>query len=150
MLDGERSAKIDASVSAVYAVVADLPGYVHWHPFFASVDVLDTDDEGRASKATCTHPTPVATLKTEMRFSYDPENGIEAERTGGDLKAMLGTFHLQSADGSTIVTHRIVVDPGMRLGLLLRGPVEDKVRESVLNGALTGLAERVGASAGAS
>ena len=49
MLDGERSAKLDAPVSAVYAVVADLPGYVDWHPFFATVDVTGTDAEGRPS-----------------------------------------------------------------------------------------------------
>ena len=41
------------------------------------------------------------------------------------------------------MTHDLRVDPGLRLGLLLRGPVEERVRTRVLDGALEGLAEFV-------
>ena len=44
------------------------------------------------------------------------------------------------------MTHRLLIDPGMRLGLLLRGPVEDRVRNSVLNGAESGLAKALAAT----
>jgi hypothetical protein len=56
---------------------------------------------------------------------------------------MSGLFELREEGSATVVTHRLLVDPGFRLGLLLRGPVEEKVRNSVLNGALTGLERAV-------
>jgi ribosome-associated toxin RatA of RatAB toxin-antitoxin module len=144
MIDGEKREEIPAALEVVYAVVADIEGYVDWHPFFASVAVTGHDDEGRPASAACTHGTPVGTLRTEMRFRYDPHTEVEALREGGDFKRMSGTFTLdEQGSDVTLVTHRLQVDPGMRLGLLLRGPVEEKVRNSVLNGAFAGLRDAV-------
>ncbi len=143
MMEGEKRATIDAPLEVVYAVVADIEGYADWHPFFATVAVTDRDPDGRAAAAECTHPTPVATLSTQMTFDYDPRTAVEARRAGGDFKAMTGGFALEDQGMVTLVTHRLLVDPGMRLGLLLRGPVAEKVRTSVLNGAMRGLAEAV-------
>ena len=146
MLEAERTWTVDASVDAVYAVIADVERYPDWHPFFATVDVLERDDEKRAVRATCTHPTPVATLTTEIIFTYDPLAEVEARRAEGDLKDMQGLFTVKAQDALSVVTHRLLVDPGMRLGMLLRGPVEDRVRNSVLNGAESGLAKALAAA----
>ena len=67
--------------------------------------------------------------------------GGGAGRKAGDLKDMQGLFTVKAHDALSVVTHRLLVDPGMRLGMLLRGPVEDRVRNSVLNGAERGLAK---------
>ena len=53
---------------------------------------------------------------------------------------------MEERDGVSVVTHDLRVDPGFRLGLLLRGPVEERVRTRVLDGALDGLAEYVAAA----
>ena len=141
MLVAERTWTVEAPAAAVYAIIADVERYPDWHPFFASVDVLQRDHEQRAVRATCTHPTPVATLTTEITFTYDPPAEVEARRAEGDLKDMRGLFSVKAQDALSVVTHRLLVDPGMRLGMLLRGPVEDRVRNSVLNGAESGLAK---------
>jgi carbon monoxide dehydrogenase subunit G len=143
VIRGERSTTIDATSDLVWSVVADLEGYPGWHPFFATVDVTSRDGEGRPAAARCTHGTPVGTLKTELEMRYVHPREAEARRTGGDFSAMSGLFELREEGGATVVTHRLLVDPGFRLGLLLRGPVEEKVRNSVLNGALTGLERAV-------
>ena len=141
MLVAERTWTVEAPAAAVYAIIADVERYPDWHPFFASVDVLQRDHEQRAVRATCTHPTPVATLTTEITFTYDPQAEVEARRAEGDLKDIQGLFTVKAQDALSIVTHRLLVDPGMRRGMLLRGPVEDRVRNSVLNGAESGLAK---------
>jgi ribosome-associated toxin RatA of RatAB toxin-antitoxin module len=146
MLEAERTWTVKATVEAVYAVIADVERYPDWHPFFATVDVLERDDEKRAVRATCTHPTPVATLTTEITFTYDPLAEVEARRAEGDLKDIRGLFTVKAQDALSVVTHRLLVDPGMRLGMLLRGPVEDRVRNSVLNGAESGLAKALAAA----
>ena len=147
MLKGERTWTVEASVEEVYAVIADVERYPDWHPFFATVDVEDRDGEERVATARCTHPTPVATLTTEITFSYDPGAEVRARRDSGDMKDLDGRFLVDVKDQVTVVTHRLLVDPGMKLGLLLRGPVEEKVRNSVLNGALTGLQQAAAARA---
>ncbi len=140
MIEGEKSQSIEAPAERLWAIIADVEAYPQWHPFFASVDVTGHDGDGRAIRARCMHKTPAGDLHTEIAFAYDPEAEVEASRAGGDLKDMRGTFSLTSAGGATVVTHRLVVDPGFKLGLLLRGPVADRVRDSVLNGALKGIA----------
>ena len=145
MLKGERTWTVEASAEEVYAVIADVERYPDWHPFFASVDVEDRDGEDRVATARCTHPTPVATLTTEITFSYDPGAEVRAQRDSGDMKNLDGRFLVDVKDKVTVVTHKLLVDPGMKLGLLLRGPVEEKVRNSVLNGAESGLAKALAA-----
>ncbi len=144
MLKGERTWTVAASVEAVYAVIADVERYPDWHPFFATVDVERRDRDDRVVSARCTHPTPVATLTTEVTFTYDPGAEVRARRDAGDMKDLDGRFSLEGQGRFTAVTHRLLVDPGMKLGLLLRGPVEERVRNSVLNGAETGLAKALG------
>ena len=140
MIEGEKTETIAAKHDRIWAIVADVEAYPQWHPFFAAVDVTGRDGDGRATRARCTHRTPVGNLHTEIAFAYDPESEVEAARAGGDLKDMRGTFRLTAKGDATVVTHRHVVDPGFKLGLLLRGHVADRVRESVLNGALKGIA----------
>jgi carbon monoxide dehydrogenase subunit G len=69
---------------------------------------------------------------------------------GGDVKALTGAFDLADAGaGRTRVTFHLDVDPGMRLGMLLRGAVADRLRDRVLGGMLDGLrtrAERPGSA----
>lgn len=141
MLKGERTWTVAASIAEVYAVIADVERYPDWHPFFATVDVEDRDHEDRVDTARCTHPTPVATLTTEITFTYEEGTEVRARRDSGDMKDLDGRFIVETKDKLTVVTHKLLVDPGMKLGLLLRGPVEEKVRNSVLNGAESGLAK---------
>ena len=139
MIRGESSITIAAPTDAVWAVLSDFEGYTGWHPFFASVAAHERDAGGRVTAARCTHGTPVGPLTTELEVRYDDMSEVEARRVGGDMNAMSGVFALVTGDGGVRVTHTLLVDPGFRLGLLLRGPVEERVRRSVLNGALSGL-----------
>ncbi|CAB4931444.1 unannotated protein [freshwater metagenome] len=140
MLAGEKTVVIDAQTADVWATIADVAAYPQWHPFFTAVEVTQRDASDCPMRARCEHPTPVGVLRTEMGFTYDGTTSLRATRHAGDLKAMVGAFALEPADQGTAVTHRIEIEPGMRLGMLLRGPVEDRVRASILDGALDGLA----------
>ena len=109
MLEAERTWTVDASVDAVYAVIADVERYPDWHPFFATVDVLERDHEKRAVRATCTHPTPVATLTTEITFTYDPQAEVEARGVtfAGDTFDT-GVCHMAffaDPDGNALMLH---------------------------------------------
>jgi ribosome-associated toxin RatA of RatAB toxin-antitoxin module len=147
MLSGERSLAIDAAPGAVLAVVADVEAYPHWHPFFESVRATRRDHSDRVVSAACRHNASVTTLSTTLEFTYR-DDAVAARRTDGDMRELEGVFEIREQDGIALVTHRLHVDPGLKLGLLLRGPVEDRVRERVIGGALEGLSERVSAARG--
>jgi len=146
VLEGEKTQTVAAPPHAVWEIVSDLEGYPDWHPFFSDVDVLERGDDGRVARAACKHGTPIGTLKTEVEVRYDDEDSVTAKSTKGDIKQFVGAFDLARDGDGTSVTFRLVVDPGTRLGLVLRGPVEDRVRQSVLNGAFTGLEKRLAES----
>ena len=145
MLNADRTETITATPEAVWAVVADVEGYTDWHPFFTEVDVRERDDGGRVLVAACSHATSVVTLHTELRFSYEDGVGVRAAGKGRDLKSMTGAFELAPDGGGVALRHALNVDPGLKIGLLLRGPVEDRVRRGVLDGAFRGIRGRVGA-----
>lgn len=145
MLNADRTETIAATPEAVWAVVADIEGYAEWHPFFAEVTVRERDDDGLVLVAACSHVTSVVTLRTELRFTYEHGVGVRAAGKGRDLKSMVGGFELAPDADGVALRHTLNVDPGMKIGLLLRGPVEERVRRGVLDGAFRGMRGRVGA-----
>lgn len=147
MLTGQRSLAIDAPLATVLAVLTDVLSYPQWHPFFERVRATGHDARGRVVTADCRHNAGVATLNTTLTFSHG-EDVVAARRTGGDLRELEGVFEVVEQDGMALVTHRLRVDPGLKLGLVLRGPVEERVRERVLTGALNGLSEKASAARG--
>jgi hypothetical protein len=55
----------------------------------------------------------------------------------------MGAFDLAAAGpGRTLASFRLDVDPGRKLGLLLRGALADRLRDHVLGGMLDGLRRR--------
>ena len=142
MLSGHRSRAIDAPMATVLAVLADVGNYPDWHPFFERVEPTRRDAEGRVIGADCRHNASVTTLRTSLEFVH-AERSVTARRVSGDLRDLEGVFEVSEQGDATIVTHRLRVDPGVKLGLLLRGPVEERVRGRVIDGALDGLAASV-------
>ena len=147
MLRAERTEVLEASPEQLWAIIGGVADYPEWNSFFSSVDVRENDEQGRVALAACRHDASVMVLKTELRFEYVDGISVTASGKGNDLRSMIGSFALEAASGATAVTHVLHVEPGLKLGLLLRGPVEDRVRQSLLNRAFAGLRERVAASA---
>lgn len=145
MLNAERTESIAATLEELWAVVADVEGYPDWHPFFTEVSVRERDDDGRVLVADCRHDASVIVLRTELHFRYKDGATVHAEGTGRDLKSMAGSFELAPGDGDVAVTHELQVNPGLKLGLMLRGPIEERVRRSVLDGAFRGMRGKVDA-----
>ncbi len=139
MLKADRTETIAATPEQVWALIADVEGYGDWHPFFGDGDVHDRDDAGRVTRAAFSHHTSVVTLHTDLRFVYEDGVSVRATGTGKDLKSMAGGFELRPDGDGVALRHTITVDPGMKIGLLLRGPVEGRVRDGVLNGAFRGV-----------
>ena len=142
-LGGERTVEIDAPLAEVYAIAADIPGAPEWQGSMKEVDVLESDAEGRATLVETTNDAKVKSVRTKLRFSYPSDTRIEWVQEKGDLKSLTGSWTFEDLGGDrTRATYSLNGDPGRMLGMLLRGPVEDQVRNFLLGGAAEGLKKK--------
>jgi uncharacterized membrane protein len=136
--------EIEAPRERVFAVAADVPNSPDWQPSLQSVTTLETDAEGRATLVDTEADAKVRTTKQRLRFSYDEPAGMSWEQEKGDVKSLHGSWTFtELAPDRTEAVYELRADPGRVLGMLLRGPVEGKVKEFLTKGAAEGLKRAV-------
>lgn len=102
--------------------------------------MIERDAERRPVVVETESDTKVKTIRARLRFSYEPGERIRWVQEQGDAKSLEGSWRFEDLGGGrTRATYTLVVDPGRILGLLLRGPAEAKVRDSLVGGAAEGL-----------
>jgi uncharacterized membrane protein len=140
---GERTVEIEAPIERVFAIAADVEQAPEWQPSLTDVEVLTRDGDGRAKSVDTQSDASVRTIRSRMTFAYDPPTAITWEQERGDVKAVRGWWRLEDlGEGRTRATYGLEVDPGRMLGMLLRGPVEGKVRDHLVGGTAEGLKAR--------
>jgi uncharacterized membrane protein len=145
-LGGEASAEIDAPIEEVWEVIVDLESAPDWQHGFEDVEVIERDGDGRAIVAHTESDAKVKTVKNRLRFTYEEPTLMEWTQEKGDLKSLVGAWELEDlGDGRTRATYRLEGDPGRVLGMMIRGPVEHRLREILVGGRPGELAERIGA-----
>jgi ribosome-associated toxin RatA of RatAB toxin-antitoxin module len=134
MLGGVASAEVDAPIDVVYALVEDVPTAPEWQSGMLEMTVLERDAQGRALRCRTSSDAKVRVISTEVRFSYEPQTAVRWEQTKGDLKSLVGAWELEDLGGGrTRVTYRLTGDPGRVLGMMVRGPVEGRIKEKMVD-----------------
>lgn len=130
LIGGKATAEIDAPLQRCYEVAADVDRIAEWQGGVEHVEVLERDGQGRAALIEIATDAKVRTVKSRVRFSYDEPSGLSWRQEKGDLKSVTGAWRFEAADdGRTRASYEMEGDPGRVLGMLIRGPVEDKLRE---------------------
>ncbi len=133
-MEGSASADIDAPLAEVWAVVEDVPSAPEWQGGMDSMDVLERDAHGRAELCETATDVGPRTVRSTVRFEYEPEHRLTWTQVKGDLKHVVGSWHLEDLGGGrTRATYSLQGDPGRILGMLARGPVGDKVRSVIID-----------------
>jgi uncharacterized membrane protein len=143
-LEASWTVEIEAPRDRCYEVAADVEGSPEWQGTLQEVEVLERDPEGRALVVETLSDAMVKKVRSWLRFSYDPPGGLSWEQEKGETKWLTGSWAFEElADGRTRATYGLQTDPGRVLGLLLRGPVEGKVKELLTKSAAEGLKDHV-------
>src|SRR3954469_15693084 len=143
VLEASRTVEVDAPVDRCYELAADIQGAPDWQGTLLDVEVLERDDERRPLLVETVSDAVVRKARTTVRFSYDPPNGVSWEQVEGDPKWLKGRWEFEDlGEGRTKATYALESDPGRVLGMLLRGPVQDKVKDHLTKAPTEGL-ERV-------
>ncbi|KAA0273776.1 MAG: SRPBCC family protein [Acidobacteria bacterium] len=150
MLTASWTVEIEAPRERVFAVAADVPASPAWQPALATVETVESDERGRAVLVDTTSDAVVKKTRQRLRFSYEDEPaGMSWTQLSGDVKSLEGSWAFaELAAERTAATFELIVDPGRMLGMLLRGPVEGRVKEFLTKGAAEGLKGHVEAARG--
>lgn len=144
-LGGEASVEIDKPIAEVWAICEDVASAPEWQDGLEAMNVIDTDEQGRVAFAESVSDAKVRTVSSMVRFSYDEPNSVSWSQEKGDLKSLEGAWELGDLGGGrTKATYRLEGDPGRVLGMLVRGPVEGRIRDILVGGRPAELRERAG------
>ena len=133
MLAGEGSIEVEASAADCYGLVVQLDRYPEWQSQVKAANVLERDGEGRPLVVETKSDARVKLIRYVLRYEHEPPHRMSWTYVDGDVKDATGHYAFEALDsGLTKATYSLAVDPGRRLGLMLRGPLADKVRQYIL------------------
>ena len=134
-LGGSKSIDVDAPIAACWALAIDVASAPEWQAGMKTMVVLERDADGRPSLCETTADGKVKDITTQVRFAYAEPTRVSWTQEKGDLKSLEGAWELEDLGGDrTKVTYTLDGDPGRVLGMLIRGPVEGKLTDMLVNG----------------
>jgi carbon monoxide dehydrogenase subunit G len=137
-ITGSSTAEIDAPLEQVWEVVEDVEDAPNWQGGLKGLHALERDGDGRAIVCEADNDAKVLSVKSTVRFQYDGPTRLSWTQEKGQLKSVDGSWELEDlGDGRTRATYALEVDPGRRLGMIVRGPLVDVLRD-MLAGARAG------------
>lgn len=139
------SIAIAAPPEQVMAVIADFEAYPEWASQVKTVEVLASDDAGRAERVRFT--MDAGPIKDSYTLDYDwaPDGlSVSWHLVKGQMqRAQEGSYTLVGNEGATTVTYALAVD----LSIPMIGMLRRKAEKVIIDTALNGLKRRVERSA---
>lgn len=131
---------IAATPEQVLDVIADLHAYPEWNGEIKTVEVLETEPDGRPRQAR------MSISSTGMSDEYTLAYRWAADGVSWHLvapstlqKTQVGSYHLVPADGGTEVRYELTIDAKIPM----IGPMRRKIEKRIVDGALKELKKRV-------
>ena len=141
-LSGSSTEEIDAPIGQVWELVEDVEKAPDWQGGLKAIHVIERDDQGRPTLCETESDAKVRTVKSIVRFRYDAPTALRWSQEKGELKSVEGSWELEDlGQDRTRATYAIEADLGRMLGMVIRGPLVDLLRD-LLAGARAGELKR--------
>jgi len=129
-----RSTETTAAPEVVFAVAADLAGYPDWATGVNEVEILESDDDGRAKRARFEIEGFIKRIGYELEYTYEPPVKISWRAIPGtDIKDMEGSYTFNELEsGGTEIVYALRVDPAFVVPGFLRRQAEKQIVGSAL------------------
>ncbi|MGZ4324592.1 MAG: type II toxin-antitoxin system RatA family toxin [Solirubrobacteraceae bacterium] len=132
-ITGSSTAEIDAPIECVWELVEDVEAAPSWQGGLKALRAIERDGDGRAVLCETESDGKVRTLKSIVRFSYDGPTELRWTQEKGDMKSVDGSWKLEDlGDARTRATYALDVDLGRMLGMVIRGPLVDLLRDMLV------------------
>ncbi|MGZ4234228.1 MAG: type II toxin-antitoxin system RatA family toxin [Solirubrobacteraceae bacterium] len=143
-ITGSSTAEIHAPLDQVWAVVKDVENAPEWQGGLKALRALERDGEGRAIRCESETYVKVRTIRSTVRISYDSPTKVRMEQEKGELKSLHGGWELEDLGGQrTRATYSLEVELGRLLGMVIRGPLIDLLRDMLIEARAGELKRRV-------
>lgn len=135
------SITIDASPERVMGVIADFPAYPEWAEQMKTVEVLRSDDAGRAERVRFTMDAGPIKDSYTLDYTWAPDGrSVSWTLVKGQMqRAQNGSYVLVGNPELTTVTYSLAVD----LNIPMIGMLRRKAEKVIIDTALKGLKKRV-------
>jgi hypothetical protein len=135
-----QSISIAAPPATIMAVIADFPAYPEWAKSVKSVEVLQSDPDGRAHQVRFSIDAGVIKDVYELRYEWTGDESVVWDLVSGQMqKAQHGSYTLRPIESGTEVTYSLSVD----LAIPMLGMLKRKAERVVMDTALKELKKRV-------
>ena len=132
-ITGSSVAEIEAPLAQVWAIVEDVLSAPEWQGGLKAMLELDRDVDGHVILAESHSDAKVRTIKSTVRFTYEPPTRLRWRQEKGELKTVDGAWELEDLGGTrTRATYRLEVELGRMLGMVIRGPLVDVLRSQLV------------------
>lgn len=130
-----RTSEASAPPEIVFGVAADLAAYPEWATGVASVEVLEVDAAGRASRVRFEVDGFIKRIGYELLYEYDFPNRISWTAVPGeDIRAMEGYYEFRPRDEGTEIVYALRVEPAFVVPGFLRRQAEKQIVQTALRG----------------
>jgi ribosome-associated toxin RatA of RatAB toxin-antitoxin module len=140
------SIAIAAPPERVMAVIADFDAYPQWASQVKTVEVLESDGNGRAERVRFTMDAGPIKDSYTLDYQWAPDGlSVSWHLVKGQMqKAQEGSYALAQSGDTTTVTYSLAVD----LNIPMIGMLRRKAEKVIIDTALKGLKRRVESSGG--
>ena len=130
---------INADPAAVMKVIADFPSYPQWITFIQAVEVLDSDETGRATVVRFVLDAGVVIDDYALAYTWSDDEVSWQLVRATSIKAMDGSYQLKPTEGGTEVAYALSID----IDMPLLGVFKRKAEQVLIDTALRALKVRV-------
>ena len=131
-----RSTETEAPPEEVFAVASDVAAYPEWATCVSEVEVLETDDEGRARRVSFEVEGFIKRIRYTLEYDYDPPHEMRwTAEPGEDITEMEGSYRFNALpDGGTEIVYALRVQPAFTVPGFLRRQAEKQIVGAALRG----------------
>jgi ribosome-associated toxin RatA of RatAB toxin-antitoxin module len=135
----EDSIVVKADPDTIMDVIADFEAYSEWQPEIKNVEVLETDEDGWATRVRFRVDAMITEVNYTLDYTYDDTSMSWTMVEGDKVKSNDGSYTLEDqGDGTTLVTYHLEVEPGIRVPSVVR----KQGAKRIANAALKSLKQR--------
>jgi ribosome-associated toxin RatA of RatAB toxin-antitoxin module len=133
-ITGNSTAEIHAPLDRVWALVEDVERAPDWQGGLKGMHSLERDGDGRPILCEAETDAKVRTIKSTVRFAYGGPTTLSWTQEKGELKSVEGRWELEDLGGDrTRATYQLEVELGRMLGMVIRGPLIDLLRDMLVS-----------------
>ena len=134
------SIDVEASLDEVFEVATDFEAYPDWNANIKKVEILETDDEGYATRVWFEVDAKVRTVRYTLAYDYSQApQSFSWNLEEGDVKELRGSYSFDEFDDVTEVVYETAIDPGFPIP----GVLKRQAQKQITRGALNDLKKRV-------